>query len=613
MPVLNPRNVHVLFVHGVGTHSKLSSLLQAYQSLRANIHSPEAPTGDEDWNPEWALQSFDDGTGTSKAPHLKLATAAATPGATKAVYLYEVNYSALAGVVRANQPLDMTGLFVGLDLAINVARKRLNQGSVGPRPLGYFNIDDKKLAVTVQKLSGVFVAATVPILGIPSLVFSRFTQGIVAIFTRFFEDIATFALDRSGEGLISAHVDRTVESIFNSPDFKEADEEFGRDILVVAAHSLGTIVTHSYLIRHGLGNGGDLPARVLTFGSPIGLVGWLWLFLDFIEMDFKKRDLDASRYFSWKPLVRAPFSPPLPAMQWINVVNRLDPIATAFPLDYVNLAQTPIENAAMLIGGRIHQRFIDTGDGAGTAHTAYFDDRKGFLEILGRLCGLRDGPAEAVLDPDVVPKAPNTPIGRSAAQHWKELVEGLERLSLCCLVLGWLAIALYLGIIAWGWASPWPMMFLVLFGWPPLTIGTLAFFQRLICSKPTKRTPGEAIEALPRGDLWSKPHQMRQSWRRRRSVEEEREYVLASGPGWKKKVLMWLLSFAPSLSVMLLPVFITSSCVGGSDVAWQALSQHWNWILPGMLALFTIYVIAFAIREFATHWRTLVLQATARN
>jgi hypothetical protein len=386
--------VHVLFVHGVGTHSRLSSLLQAYQALRANIRSPEAPTGYEDWNPEWKLREFDDGAGTPTTPHLKLALDATTPGATEAVYLYEVNYSALAGVVRTNQPIDLTGLFVGFDLAVNVARKRLKEKPVQPRPAGRYDIDDSELALTVQKLSGVFVAATVPILGIPSLVFSRFTRNIVAIFTRFFEDIATFALDMNGEGLISAHVDRTVESILESGSFKHGDEKYGRDILVIAAHSLGTIVTHSYLVRHGLGSDRDVPARVLTFGSPIGLVCWLWLFLDFDGMDFRRRDPDVSHYFTWKPLIGPPSYPELPAMLWINVVNHLDPIATAFPLDYVNLAQSSAENAGALSGGRVHQRFINTGDSVGSAHTAYFDDRKGFLEILGRITGLRTGPPE---------------------------------------------------------------------------------------------------------------------------------------------------------------------------------------------------------------------------
>lgn len=607
---LNPRHVHILFVHGVGTHSRLSSLLQAYQALRANLRSPEAPTGDEDPIPEWKLREFDDGAGLTATPHLKLALDATTPGATEAVYLYEVNYSALAGVVRANQPIDLTGLFVGFDLAVNVARKRLREKGVPQRPADRYDIDDSALALTVQKLAGVFVAATVPILGIPSLVFSRFTRNIVAIFTRFFEDIATFALDRSGEGLISAHVDRTVESILEYGSFKHGDDTHGRDILVIAAHSLGTIVTHSYLVRHGIGSDPHVPARVLTFGSPIGLVCWLWLFLDFREMDFRKPDLEASHYFSWKSLARPAVAHAPPAMQWINVVNHLDPIATAFPLDYVNLALSPAENAAALAGSRVHQRYINTGDAAGAAHTAYFDDRKGFLEILGRLAGLRAGAPEEVLDPELFPKDPKTPPGRTADQHWRETADGLEKLRRACRATGWLAIAGYLGVLAWAWGSPWPMVLLPLYAWPPLTIGTLAFFQRLTYSKPTKRTPGEAIESLPWTDTRSLPHRMRQLWRRRRSLQEEREYVLASDPGWTRKLPMWILSFAPTLLAMSLPVLVTAWFAGAPQAALEFFKQHWTLAVPGLLALFTIYLVTFAISEFAAHWRAAVGLAT---
>ena len=56
----------------------------------------------------------------------------------------------------------------------------------------------------------VFVAATVPVLGLPSLLLRNYTQTIIAVSSRFFEDVATFALDKNGEQLISAHIDRTV-------------------------------------------------------------------------------------------------------------------------------------------------------------------------------------------------------------------------------------------------------------------------------------------------------------------------------------------------------------------------------------------------------------------
>src|SRR5439155_21006429 len=120
----NPRNIHVLFVHGVGAHSRLSSFLQPWQSLRANTRNPETAVEGEDLNPEWPLQVFDDSAAT---PFLKMHKPGATSGQTEAIYFYEVNYSELAAVIRANHPLDLTALFVGFDLAVNVARSRLKQ------------------------------------------------------------------------------------------------------------------------------------------------------------------------------------------------------------------------------------------------------------------------------------------------------------------------------------------------------------------------------------------------------------------------------------------------------------------------------------------------------
>ena len=233
MSARRSRNVHVLFVHGVGTHSRLSSLLQAYQALRANIRSTEAPISYEDPIAGWRVDEFDDGAGGTASPRLTLTT----PGEIGAVHLYEVNYSALAGVIRSNQPLDLTALFVGFDLAVNVARARLQKNPPQrPRADGRFDIENVAMSLAVQKLAGVFVAGTVPILGVPSLVFRRFTGTLIGVFTRFFEDIATFALDMNGEALISAHMDRTVQSIVQSPSFLPAGQGFDRANLRVAGH-----------------------------------------------------------------------------------------------------------------------------------------------------------------------------------------------------------------------------------------------------------------------------------------------------------------------------------------------------------------------------------------
>jgi hypothetical protein len=595
MPDGTSRNVHVLFVHGVGSHSRLASLMQAYQSLRADPRSAEAPIRAEDPIPDWRLDEFVDNSGSGATPRLKLTNKTEQ----RTVYLYEVNYSTLAGVIRGNQPLDLTALFVGFDLAVNVARTRLaEEPPARPRAEGRLDIDHLGLAQTVQKLAGVFVAATMPILGIPSLVFRRFTETLVGLYTRFFEDIATFALDMNGVALISAHFDRTVRNIVESNLFVD-----GRDSFMIAAHSLGTVVTHDYLVRQRASENAEvLPEKLLTYGSPIGLVCWLWLLLDFRAMDFS-RPMELG-YFIWNPDRAA--DQPLAPLQWINVVNQLDPIATAFPVEYVALARTPQQNIDSLAGGRIHHRFIDTGDAAGVAHTTYLHDRKGLLEILSRMAGLRAGSAEDVRNPDTDAQA------RTGARHWREAIARLARLRRLTWLAGLGLIAAYLGVLAWfcrGWA---PLLLLLpLYGYPPLTIGALAFFQRLIFSRPTKRTSIDAIESLHWHDPQSRPHRMRQAWRRHLSQQQERDVVMAAAPGLPRKLLLWLVSFTPSLLAMLLPLAVASRYTERWPAARGELMDHAVISAALALALFTAYLMAFALSEFSAHWRRAIEQATA--
>lgn len=597
-----PRSIHVLFVHGVGAHSRLSSLLQPWQSLRANTRNPETPIEDEDLNPDWRLQAFDDGAAT---PYLKMHRPDAGFGETKTIYFYEVNYSELAGVVRANHPLDLTQLFVGLDLAVNVARSRLKDHE--PRkPQGDYAPDHAGLARAVQRLAGVLVAATVPILGLPSLFFRKYTRTVVATFTRFFEDVATLALDRNGEQLISAHVDQTVQAIVKSDRYSRYESYgYAPDRLVIAAHSLGTVITHSYLVRHGV-KGDCYPSTVLTFGSPIGLVCWLWLFLDFKGMDFAtpwgagKGEEANARYFTWKRVVRGSEVPAPPAIEWINVVNHLDPIATAFPPDYVNLAQTPEENGKLLRGGGINHRFIDTGASAASAHTSYFDDRHGFLKTLSRFAGL---------NPDPEPRLAAAEAAEAARAHWKKGADDLFRLRWLSWLAGFVLIAVYVGAIARASGNWWILGLLAPLGYLPLLIGTLAFCQRFLCSKPTKRNSSTAIRRLPWADLASFPHRLRQVFRRQ-SEDEEQDEVMGPGPDWLGKGWMWLASFAPSLVLMLLPLLALWP-LDGFDAVWGLVGRHWKWI-PAAVVVFMLYVIAFAISEFVAQWRAALGAATKR-
>ena len=97
-------------------------LLLTYQSFRANLTSVEAPVIGEDQIPGWRLTTFEEG---ATPPFLRLEPRVEPPaGGVGAVCLYEVNYSGLAGVVRRNHPIDLTDLFLGLDLAVCASRQR---------------------------------------------------------------------------------------------------------------------------------------------------------------------------------------------------------------------------------------------------------------------------------------------------------------------------------------------------------------------------------------------------------------------------------------------------------------------------------------------------------
>lgn len=599
MPPKKTRDMHVLFVHGVGQHSRLSALLQAYQSLRADRRSHEVPVAYENPIPEWRLKEFVDASGQGATPRLELDN----DGGQRCI-LYEVNYSSLAGVVRGNHPLDLTRLFVGLDLAVNVARVRLERepprrGSTD----GRLDIDHVALARTAQKLAGVLVAATVPILGIPSLAFRRFTQTRVALFIRFFEDVATFALDINGQALISAHFDRTVRSIVESDSFGHKLKDDERDQFFIAAHSLGSVVAHNYLVRHLSGKGsGHCPDKLLTFGSPIGLMCWLWLLIDFEAMDFARPNPDG--YFAWQT-VAASNTADAPLL-WVNVLNHLDPIATAFPDEHMALARSLADNRRTLEGQRIHHCFIDTHDREGVAHTSYFDDREGFVKLLARMAGLLPGA------PLQLPGLTD----RTAAQHWQHARKRLGDFRQGCWAFGLLMIAGYLGLAAWLTGSPIAWLFLPVLCWPAGTIGVLAFFQRLTYSRPTKRTSIQAINALPWRDPSSKPHRMRQCWREWRSgpwpETREREFVMAPDVGGGPKLLLSAISFLPSLAIMLVPVLASLAATADPAAAVrQRLLDQPLLIGAGALALFTVYSMAFAVSEFALHWRAIIEASTA--
>ena len=604
-----PSSVHVLFVHGVGQHSRLSSLMQAYQAVRSNLRSPEAPSALEDPIPGWRLIDFND---NASPPYLKLVNRLPGNGPAE-LYFYEINYSQLAGVVRANQPLDITRLFVGFDLAVNWSRTRLIQDA------GTGNkTRDVKIARVLQRLSGIFAGVTVPVLGLPSLLLRNYTNTFVGNFRRFFEDIATFAMDRNGQQLISAHMDRTVQDIFESDAFRgkirptDGDNQF-----VIAAHSLGTVVAHNYLVRQWLAGGTRVPSRFLTFGSPIGLVCWVWLFLDFRRMLYvpesqagvsseDEKEQLLSKYFCWAA-GDAPETSPKP-LQWINVINHLDPIATAFGAGCVDMSMKPADIAPVLEGGDILHRFIKTGDlrSVGASHTQYFDDQKegdSFIELLVQVARMRAGDPAKLLQQ------------RDGAKHWGEMARDLRRLRVLSAGLG---IALIFGYVAALLCKfnydpldlPWyAILPLALYCWPALTVGALAWGQRFIYGGPTKRTSEARIKQLAWWSLSSFPYKLRQRLQldapQGTAVEQVRDARMTPGPSLLKRVRTFVFEFVPTLVGMLVPIAIVK---GVSGQGWNPFPAIWadKTYFTWLAVLFIIYLVCFSISEFIAAWRDAV-------
>jgi hypothetical protein len=563
-------------VHGVGGHDHLSNLLRTYQSFRANLQSVEAPILGEDQIPGWRLTQFLEG---ATPPVLRLESRLPAPdGSIAGVCMYEVNYSGFAGVVRRNHPLDLTGLFLGLDLAVCTQRQREHSPT---DPI--FGADTALLAACLQRLAGIFTAGTVPIIGLPALLFRNYTGSLIALFTRFFEDIATFVVDKNGEKLIAAHLDRTIATIARGMD--EGDR------LVVAAHSLGSVVLHNYVVRQWAAGQGRVPDTIVTFGSPIGLLVWVWLFLDFDDMNFLKPHEDW--FFCWNPVtggteVRSP-------VQWINVVNIGDPIATSFPVGAVELS-APVEAVvAALKGGTIEHRYFGPGriTSVGGAHGDYLNDKRGFLEILLRASGLASGAPEDVASE------------RQPAQHWQATRSVLRRVQWLSFAAAAIALAAYFAIAgaavddhrSW-WIAP-------LYLFPPVTIGTLAFFQRLLLGGLTKRVNAALIREMRWSDPVSFPYRVREAIRRSigRSGDVD---PMAPSPAYFARLLMNVVTFAPTLAAMAAPV----AWIVWTTGRWPTWLTSWPEVVSlrglGALGAFMIYLMACAAFEMVRTWRQVV-------
>jgi len=565
-------------VHGVGRHAPLSSLLEVYQSFRSNTRSPEAPLIYEDRIQDWRLDEVNEGTAP---PYLKLIPRFPDARADiVAVYIYEVNYSALAGVVRQNHPLDLTTLFVGLDLAVAAARQALKD----PRPSMPAG-DAARLGRILQRGSGVLAAATVPILGVPSILLREYTESFVSTFSRFFEDVATFALDKNGEQLIAAHLDRTIENIVESPNFVSAANA-GPSEFIVAAHSLGTVVVHNHLIRMWTDatKSGCVPDKLLTFGSPIGLLTWLWLFLDFPDLTFNPKRPVGSNYFCWSPTDNA--GTPAKSVEWTNVVNRCDPIATAFPLEAVDLSMSAAAIEAGLTNGRVKHHYLGK-DGLFAvtgAHTDYLHDRSGFLDILLRIADLRHQSADAVTSVPV-------------EQHWASTRSTLTMLWAVLWVGAIVCAAAYCAVVSYRFHDWRVLGAVVLFAYPRLTIWLLTFWQRLFFGGPTKRIYDERIASLRWFDVTSFPFRLRRAIRNRFVRDPEIDPDAPARP--IVSLFLKAFSFTPTIGAMLLPVLLGVALSGHVSVPRAGFS----WYLGGLI-LFTGYLLVCAMCELVATWRS---------
>lgn len=532
----------------------------------------------EDLIPGWKLVQFvEDAT----PPVLTLEPRVPPPpGSVVKVCVYEVNYSHFAGVLRRNHRLDLTSLFLGLDLAVCAVRRRPR-----PRQDPVFKGDTEALGRCLQRVAGVLSAGTVPIVGLPAILFRDYLGTFIATFTRFFDDVATFVLDKNGEQLISAHFDRALDQIAASM----RDE----DRLVIAAHSLGSVVAHNHVVRTWTRGKGLRADTVVTFGSPIGLLTWIWLYLDFEQMDFAQR-ITEDRYFCWNPIGKG--TSLRRKIEWFNAVNLTDPIATWFPMLAVDLSADEKDLKAALEGGDVRHYFFgrDQLSAVGASHSEYFDDKRGFLEIVMRATGLAMGQAGQVGGL------------RGRDEHVRATgarLAGLRRLTWFAAVA---AMAAYCAIVSRAYGEPYVLGLALLFVIPRVPIGVLAFFQRLFFGSATKRISLTLIRDMPWTDAVAFPYRLRDRisgvFGRARDVDPN-----APSAGPALRYVFKTISFLPSLALMLVPVAGAAWMTGTS-----MLPDHWGNLfrfeVVSALALFMVYVAMCAAHQLATAWRR-VLQA----
>ena len=371
---------------------------------------------------------------------------------------------------------------------------------------------------------------------------------------------------------------------------------------MIAAHSLGSVVAHNYIVRSwATATPLPVPHTLITFGSPIGLIMWLWLFLDFDRMDPAAKRKEELSYFSWNPVSRDPGV--RSKMQWINVVNCVDPIATAFPDDLVDLSVRREQIAAGLQGGAVAHRFLGKAKWTqvGAAHSEYLNDKPGFIAILLRAAGL------------VPLRVEDVPDARTRDEHRTQTLAVLGRVQWGLFAIAIAAVAIYCFLVGRAFHDLRTVGFAAVFVWPALTIGVLAFFQRLMFGGQTKRISPDILRKLRWRDLASFPYRVRllvaTALGRTGEVDP-----LKRGPNPLIRTLATIVSFGPTLGLMSIPIAGAAWLTGH----WPSVGDVWSrvWAFQTLLALvaFMAYVVACAGFEFVRTWRQVVrLLETSEN
>jgi len=160
----------------------------------------------------------------------------------------------------------------------------------------------------------------------------------------------------------------------------------------------------------------------------------------------------------------------------------------------------------------------------------------------------------------------------------------------------------YCAIVAWHYRDWSVIAAAAVYIVPALTVGGLAFVQRLCFGGRTKRITRDTITSL-RWDFVSLPYRLRQfagdarRWILGRPVDDGKP---PRHRPWRHLISKFI-AFAPTIAVMLLPGVVGFLITGEGPVRRMAWSAY---LIP--LIVFVIYVMACALFELVSAWRSVL-------